>query len=65
MIDKEADSAQVATDTISKIMTFMAENLPELVISAVAGAVVGFLLGLVKKVTPRRIRKKVIRRLRI
>ena len=65
MLDEGANSQVVASSTISSIINYMKENLPELVISAVAGATVGFLLGLIKKITPRRIRKKVARRLRI
>jgi hypothetical protein len=37
----------------------MVENLPDLVISAIAGAVVGFCLGAIKKVTPKKVRAKV------
>jgi len=36
-----AQRRQVASDTISSILRYMSDNLPELVISAIAGAAVG------------------------
>jgi hypothetical protein len=65
MLDKGANSGQVASNTISSITNYLVENLPGLVISAITGAVVGFLLGIIKKITPKRIRKKVAKRIRI
>ncbi len=65
MLENGSNSGQVASNTISSIFNYMIKNLPELFISAVAGAIVGFLLGMIKKVTPKHIRKKVARRIRI
>ncbi len=65
MLERGADSGQVASNTIGSIIRYMAENLPELVISAVAGAIVGFILGWLMKITPRRISRKIARRMRI
>jgi len=53
------------SDTISAIFNYVVEKLPELVISAIAGAIVGFLITLLKKITPKRFRKKVARKIRI
>jgi len=52
-------------DTITAIYNYMVAKLPELVISAIAGAIVGFLMTLLKKITPKRFRKKVARKIRI
>ncbi len=54
-----------ASTTIGQIIDYMIKNLPDLVISAVAGAVVGLLISAIKKITPRRIRSKVKRKIRI
>ena len=54
-----------SSDTIAAIYNYMVEKLPELVISAIAGAIVGFLMTLLKKITPKRFRKKVARKIRI
>jgi hypothetical protein len=61
----KAGPGTVPDDTITAIFNYIVENLPELVISAVAGAIVGFLVTLLKKVTPKRFRKKVAKRIRI
>ncbi len=58
----ESDSVgagQAASNTASAVFAYMADNLPGLVISAIAGAVVGFCLGAIKKITPRTVRAKV------
>ena len=54
-----------SSDTIGGVVNYVAENLPALVISAIAGAVVGFLVGLIKKATPKRVRAKVRQRIRL
>ena len=56
---------KVSSDTIAAIMNYVADNLPGLVISALAGAAVGFLFGLIKKATPKKVRKKVSQRMRL
>jgi hypothetical protein len=57
--------AGTSSDTIAAIYKYMVEKLPELVISAIAGAIVGFLITLLKKITPKRFRKKVATKIRI
>ncbi len=64
----EADGAgvgQAASNTETAIINYMIENLPGLVISAVAGAVVGFIFTLIKKATPKKVRAKVKQRIRL
>jgi len=56
---------KVSSDTITAIMNYVANNLPGLVISAIAGAGVGFLVSLIKKATPKKVRKKVSQRMRL
>jgi hypothetical protein len=65
ILENSEGVGQVASDTISNIVRYMRDHLPGLVISAVAGAVVGFILNSLKKITPKRIRKKVAKRIRI
>jgi hypothetical protein len=52
-------AGEAASNTVSAVFAYMVENLPDLVISAIAGAVVGFCLGAIKKVTPKKVRAKV------
>ena len=64
----ESDSVgagEAASNTMSAVLAYMVENLPGLVISAIAGAVVGFCLGAIKKVTPKKVRSKVGRAVRL
>lgn len=64
----ESDSigaGQAASNTASAVFAYVAENLPNLVISAIAGAVVGFCLGAIKKVMPRKVRAKVRQSVRL
>jgi hypothetical protein len=56
---------KASSETIAAIYNYMVENLPGLIISAVAGAIVGFLVTLIKKVTPRKMRSKVKRAIRL
>lgn len=58
-------AGKAASDTITAIVNYIADNLPGLVISAVAGAVVGFLAGAIKKAIPKRLRTSVARRIRL
>jgi beta-lactamase regulating signal transducer with metallopeptidase domain len=62
--DRET-SGRVSSETITAILNYEAENLPVLVIAAIAGAIMGFVLSLVKKATPRRVRSKVRRAIRL
>jgi hypothetical protein len=60
-----AGQAQASQSTVAAIVDYMIKTVPGLLISAVAGAFVGFLLSLLKKATPRRVRSRVKRRLRV
>jgi predicted membrane-bound mannosyltransferase len=63
--DGPGAAADTSSETITAIVNYMAENLPGLVISAIAGAVVGFLLSLLKRLTPRKVRSRVKRAIRM
>jgi len=56
---------QASSDTIAAIINYMINNLPGMVISAIAGAVVGFLVTAIKKVTPKKVQRKVKRGLHV
>ena len=56
---------QAASNTETEIIDYMAQNLPALIISAVAGAVVGFIFTVLKKATPKKVRAKVRQRIRL
>jgi hypothetical protein len=56
---------QASQSTIGDIIDYLIKNVPGLVISAVAGAAVGLMLSLLKKATPRKVRSRVKRRLRV
>jgi hypothetical protein len=57
--------AQASQSTVGATIDYMTQNVPDLVISAFAGAVVGLLLSLLKKAAPRKVRSTVTRRLRV
>jgi hypothetical protein len=60
-----AGQALTSQGTIGTIIDYMIKTVPDLIISAVAGAFVGFLLSLLKKATPGKVRSRVKRRLRV
>jgi predicted MFS family arabinose efflux permease len=59
------DSPTASSDTVRSVRDYVGANLPGLIVSAVVGAVVGFMLRVVKKATPRAVRTKVKQHVRL
>jgi hypothetical protein len=59
------EAGQAASNTVSAVFAYLVENLPSLVVSALAGAIVGFCLGAIKKVTPKKVRARVRHSIRL
>ena len=65
MAAARGDSPAASSDTVQSIMSYVGANLPGLIVSAVVGAVIGFMIKVVKKATPRAIRARVKHSMRL
>ncbi len=54
-----------SSDTLSGVLDYIWANLPGVIVSAVVGAVFGFMIKVVKKATPRKLQTKVKRQMRL
>ena len=65
MAAARGDSPTASSDTVQSILSYVGANLPGLIVSAVVGAVIGFMIRVVKKATPRAVRTRVKRSVRL
>jgi len=61
----KGDSPTASSDTVRSILDYVGANLPGLIISVIVGAVIGFMVKVVKKATPRKLRTKVKQQIRL
>ena len=65
MAAARGESPTASSDTVQKILDYIGANLPGLIVSAIVGAVIGFMIKLVKKATPRTLRARVKQGIRL
>ncbi len=58
-------SPTASSDTVQNILSYVGANLPGLIVSAVVGAVIGFMIKVVKKATPRKLRTRMKQQIRL
>ncbi len=59
------DSPSASSDTVRSSIDYVVANLPGLIISVIVGAVIGFMIKIMKKATPRTWRTKVKNSIRL